>query len=133
MNLIDVLANKHTPQEVYDFVLTKIREQGTDSSDEDGDFCAYRGHENTKCAIGHMIPDDLYDPKMEKFPVDELLHKFNLENPTTNSIISELLLSLQHAHDSASARENVSNFMPEFEFRMRNIADHYQFDYTPPN
>lgn len=27
--------------------------------------CAYRGEDGKKCAVGCLIPDELYDPKME--------------------------------------------------------------------
>lgn len=30
-----------------------------------GEYCRYRGPNNTKCAVGHSIPDKLYTPDME--------------------------------------------------------------------
>lgn len=52
-----------THQEIFDFVWTKLCEQGAKSY-ENGK-CRYRTSTRLKCAVGHLIPDDLYDPAME--------------------------------------------------------------------
>ena len=38
--------------------------------------CAYRGEEGRKCAIGVLIPDEVYDPAMEALSVLMLTERF---------------------------------------------------------
>lgn len=40
------------------------------SSDHERDICVYRGPNGLKCAIGHIIPDELYDNTLENFGIE---------------------------------------------------------------
>ena len=51
-------------QEIYDKVKAHLLTQGERSTDM-GNHCLYRGPNGLKCAVGCLIPDDLYDPLME--------------------------------------------------------------------
>jgi hypothetical protein len=53
-----------THQETFDIVYNAILKQGCFSYDL-AEGCLYRGPNGVKCAAGHLIPDDKYDPKME--------------------------------------------------------------------
>lgn len=60
--------------EIIEFVKNKLLAQGCKSmgwvEEKDMDDCKYRS-ENGKCAVGHLIPDNLYHPSMESvFPSD---------------------------------------------------------------
>jgi len=52
-------------QAVIDKILTHLWDQGECSLVRLGVGCAYRGLNGTKCAIGILIPDDIYSPDME--------------------------------------------------------------------
>jgi hypothetical protein len=60
-------------QEIFDYVTPLLFAQGQRSmlpsqfpDDEDGEpTCAYRGEGGLRCAIGHIIPDELYNPNIE--------------------------------------------------------------------
>jgi hypothetical protein len=52
-----------TNQEVFDTVVTHLLAQGVKSESETG--CMYRGPHNLKCAVGCLIPDELYDSIIE--------------------------------------------------------------------
>lgn len=53
-------------QEIFDKVVNHLREQGCRSSRPGSRaFCSYRGENGLKCAIGCLIPDNLYHPKLE--------------------------------------------------------------------
>ena len=52
-----------TAQQVYDFVMGKLREQGVPSINSSGK-CLYL-YKGLKCGIGHLIPDGKHRPEME--------------------------------------------------------------------
>lgn len=64
MNITTRNLHEHTAQEVFDFVCTKVLEQGRPSVKRapDGGLggCLYRGDDNCKCALGHVIDDADY-------------------------------------------------------------------------
>lgn len=131
-----------TNQEIFDRVLNHLRTQrvasfGTDPrlSAPQIEVCLYRGPANTTCAVGCLIPDDLYDPDMEgqnigtlarAFP--ELLELFPREQHI-------LLNSLQYMHDSLMPRPGASagehRGLPFVELQAQQIATYYLLTYTP--
>lgn len=53
-----------TRQEIFDKVARHLLTQGQRAETEGGD-CVYRAEDGTKCAVGCLIPDELYDPEFE--------------------------------------------------------------------
>ena len=50
-----------TSQEVFDVVAKHLLTQNAKSMDDPWDeMCAYRGENGRRCAVGALIPDDLY-------------------------------------------------------------------------
>jgi hypothetical protein len=91
-----------TRQEIFNKVADHLLTQGKPALfDEIGD-CAYRGQDGSMCAVGCLIPDELYTPEMELKSVDTLLNAefvlpgFFYDNYT-------LLSDLQRIHDSVAA------------------------------
>lgn len=65
------MTKVYTNQEAFDIVYKGLEAQGWKQSlKEDSDDCCFRGRNNTKCAIGHLIPDELYEPEMERHGLD---------------------------------------------------------------
>jgi len=105
------MTQELTAQTIFDTVVDHLFTQGRPAVAGNG-FCAYRGANGAKCAVGILIPDDLYDPKMDNmdnaddgngYGVSMLLNTFGLLNflrPHT-----KLLWGLQDTHD-----ENLSGF-----------------------
>lgn len=92
-----------TLQEIYDAVVLHLATQGRPAMDEDGN-CLYRGPGKTKCAVGCLIPDEMYDPVMDsgggKSITDLVLHKqYSLPEYFYVGEVEELLTDLQAAHD----------------------------------
>jgi hypothetical protein len=64
-----------TDQEIFDTVAKHLIAQGKQSllpqvaGDSEYNGCAYRGENGTKCAIGCLIPDELYNPIIENTSV----------------------------------------------------------------
>lgn len=88
-------------QQVFDYVVTKLAEQGKPSVGQGGK-CQYRGEDGCKCAVGWLISDKQYDHEWDKFS------GMSVDATTVSSVMDELgysrslLRSLQNAHDDAA-------------------------------
>jgi hypothetical protein len=91
-----------TRQEIFDYVVQRLLQQGKRSmTGEEG--CKYRGDGGTRCALGWLIPDDLYRPEMDDFHCswnvqDLLRHGI----PAITALGNDLAYKMQRAHDHAS-------------------------------
>jgi len=74
-------------QQLFEDAIVPVIEQGGGSYDFDHLSCLYRGPNGRKCAIGHLIPDELYNKRMENKSICNLLHT-NLDG------IEEIILPL---------------------------------------
>lgn len=116
-------AAKYTAQQVFDIVLTGLRAQGKASVDPDGD-CMYRGIGGCKCAAGMLIPDDVYDPKMETVSAPMVIGRYAaLAHLYPHS---RLIDALQYAHDQHLNSKGIN----AWETEMRDIARRYGLQYT---
>ena len=61
--------------------------------------CLYRAPDGRKCAIGALIPDNIYSPLMEHKSVDGLATSFPIIKRFFRGIDFELLFELQVIHD----------------------------------
>ena len=93
-----------SPQEIFDTVVKHLRKQNARSTfcRDTIDVCAYRGINGTKCAVGCLIPDDVYDISMEGVGVYGIVYNNKLQFLANNI---ELCRDLQHIHDSISIME----------------------------
>ena len=94
--------------------------------------CAYRGYDGTKCAVGCLIPDDVYSPFMEN------------KTPKTDNVrlaigwdedFALFLSDAQHQlHDSLwSGIDGDMEFdMNKFEDSARRFAAKHELKYRPP-
>jgi len=88
--------------EIFNYVISHLKKQRGRSLSEHEDLCAYRGANETKCAVGVLIADDEYDSSMEGNSVLSLVEK-NLLNPSLKKRIRknlEFLSDLQDLHDN---------------------------------
>lgn len=56
---------KRTRQEIFDLAWNGLKAQGFVQSADVSGVCLFRGPRGLKCAIGHCIPDDCYDSRMD--------------------------------------------------------------------
>jgi hypothetical protein len=90
-----------TNQQVFDFVATHLFAQGRQAKDIDGS-CMYRSPEGNACAVGCLIPDDMYKSEMEFRGVVRLVETAALRGYTVPDLIKDkisLLYKLQQTHD----------------------------------
>jgi hypothetical protein len=115
-----------TNQELFNKAVAHLRTQGRPArlpGDADRQACAYRGINKMMCAVGCLIPDELYGPDLElegpfskKF--DRLAEFFEFgEYPDRREFLSDL----QSIHDECSTeadgsfdKANLEQFIAEF-------------------
>lgn len=88
-------------QQVFDKVADHLWTQGVPSIDALSGYCMYRGEEGRSCAVGCLIPDDVYSQSMEDLRVAALVGAFGTRLPPFIKEHVELLSRLQSVHDSA--------------------------------
>jgi len=100
-----------TSQDIFDYVLSHLREQGPCTLN--GTIvCRYRGGNGTRCAIGYLIPDNLYLPSMERMLIANLIRFMESLGEKYISLFEmfkeheKLISRLQFIHDN----ENKSNW-----------------------
>ena len=85
--------------------------------------CAYRAENGRKCAVGHLIEDEDYDPYVERKSVSHLHFRGYL--PKLSDVSVELLVELQDSHDSMLADENLDEFIKD----AKDIASRYNLTF----
>lgn len=89
-------------QEIFDTVATHLFKQGRRATNwEMPHMCSYRGAGGSKCAVGVLIPDDVYDPMMEGRTIIGLVDSGS-GLPDWMSENKTLLSWLQDVHDVES-------------------------------
>ena len=118
-----------TEQETFDIVVTNLRNQGCQSLDDEFN-CAYRGENGLKCAVGWLIPDDVYSEDMEGFSLSWDIN----DEVNDNEIVAHVLEKQGHNISLASSLQKVhDNYdVDEWENQFIKIAHQYSLTYTPP-
>jgi len=93
-----------TRQEIFDKLVVDLVCQGKTSTRTDSygyERCSYRGENGTKCAVGMLIPDHIYEPEMEGYGVTDIVNaRPELMNiPEFKTLGIPLLGDIQTAHD----------------------------------
>ncbi len=80
--------------------------------------CAYRGAEGMKCAVGHVIPDDVYTQSMETAKLWDVIRTLDARGVLPFlADVRDLLSDLQFDHDlGENMREDVKKTL-----RMHNL------------
>ena len=98
---------------VWDYFITKENPKSYDSTTG---YCLYRGPNGTRCAIGILIPDKLYNPGMEKSSIDSVLTNFPkladyLESKSMEDRV--FMYKLQSCHDDPITKESMKQKLVE--------------------
>lgn len=87
-----------TNQTLFDTVVIALRKQVLPSKNEEG-FCLYRGPHGLKCAVGHLIPDEMYKEEMEDVGAFYLPKKYPEIEELFDDCSMHLIDVLQEIHD----------------------------------
>jgi hypothetical protein len=112
-------------QELFEFVIDKLIEQGVQSVDEYGD-CMYRGVDGAKCAVGHLIKDEFYNEEYENNSccheqVEDALMLSGVDREYNN-----FLTKLQDFHDAHGSWSKEGLRIT----RIIEFAKNYNLDYS---
>jgi hypothetical protein len=90
-------------QEAFTKAYIHLLSQGTKAHDPVEMQCAYRGQNGTMCAVGCLIPDDLYNKEMEGLQVWKILNSYTDIKKLFSDVNVEMLHQLQNIHDFSPA------------------------------
>lgn len=85
-------------QEIFNRVYTHLLKQNQASKGSD-DRCKYKSDNGLKCAIGCLIPDDIYDPKMEGMSIEFIYDSYPKMKKLNLGREISFLSGLQKIHD----------------------------------
>ena len=98
---VKALRARSDRSEIFKYVIDHLRRQGTPSFSGHRAACAYRGDEETMCAVGALITDDEYNPIWEGAGINHLIEAQHLP-PDLHECLAQherMLLELQNFHD----------------------------------
>lgn len=115
---------QETKQHVFETCINHLLKQGCQSRyrDKNGEMiCAYRSEptetgEVLMCAIGALIPDEVYTPKMEGYAYDIIFDEYGTE-------------PLKHLYAGLSEDDQyeLSGFLSEVQFELHDTIDKFDF------
>lgn len=103
---MDMKIRFKTDQAIFNFVKTRLLQQGRKSLTKIGAFpgtsCAYRGKDGTRCAVGWLITNDNYKSEFEGAGVYDVIAALQASGVQVivDSTTYQLLRNLQDVHDS---------------------------------
>lgn len=107
-------------QEAFDLMVNHLIAQGKPAIDEeDGGSCLYRGPNNTKCAVGILIPDDKYTPSMENLYPYQLVEQHGVD---FGDVETDFLYDAQNRLHDSPACEPLENFIAEVKDNAQALA-----------
>lgn len=110
-----------TKQEVFDKVVTHLRKQNAKSMSSAGG-CFYRFGEK-KCAVGCLIPDELYSPRLEGLGVASMVLEDVLLKAGIPESCFSLLTCLQTTHDDCN--------VGQWEIHFQELAEAEGLEFKP--
>lgn len=116
-------------QEIFDKVAKHLIQQGCASVHEELNECRYRTDEGLMCAVGCLIPDEIYKRNMEGLAAEDLLRAFPEVEEFLGVEVNEdrcFISTLQHAHDNHLSSSPKG--MEAWKTRMCRIAEEFSLD-----
>jgi hypothetical protein len=114
-----------TQQEIFDTVVRALGIQGKPSMQ--GSHCMYRAADGSKCAAGHLIPDEAYKTSMEHKVVSQISDAPGM--PAFFKQQTAFIRELQKAHDERFYDPMAKTInTPAFISRLRHISDVYSLN-----
>lgn len=110
-------------QEIFDTVVLALKKQGKPSVDSGA--CVYRATDGSKCAAGHLLPDEYYDSDMEAKDWVDVVNKFGNDLPKFLVEEKYIISSLQKAHDTWAKDLSYEDKVPFPRQRFENVAKAY--------
>ena len=105
-------------QEIFNKVFLGLKSQGFQQSVNKHNVCQYRGEGGLKCAVGHLIPDEIYNKEWddETTLADALPpHVYDAMGISADFGASvDFLMQLQDIHDNYDVPERMEDYYRQF-------------------
>ena len=132
-------------QEILNRVTVHLYRQGKQAKkpmEDGGNFCLYRAPDGSKCAVGCLIPDELYDPSFENNSADFFFYSEPEVGTAMNINIHDkmslrLLNRLQSIHDNSQNWQNFNNSSYDefksswFGYKIAGIVEEFNLTFPP--
>lgn len=121
------MSSKAKQQLMFNAAVLGVIGQGGKSINTNGLSCAYRGEKGAKCAVGHLIPDEKYEPIWDSYSNPTLIGETSAKADRLRASIDadwddiDILSAIQRAHDAADQ----TNFVPAFTAAATQVANLY--------
>jgi hypothetical protein len=115
-------------QEVFDIVVTHLITQRRPSYDS-SKCCMYRAPDGLRCAVGVLIPDNLYDPEFEGDTADCVIQKLFNKDLADWREHKGLLLALQEVHDECFVISRGTFSIRDLRNRLLDVAEDFSLEY----
>lgn len=116
-----------TQQEIFDKVVHHLFKQGKPATDLGA--CRYRTQDGLSCAVGCLIPNELYSVEIEHKSVHTLFKKGDDASIAIANFLGEdnkeLLSALQMVHDCARQKEDDSFDHTSLKTRLKVVATEF--------
>jgi hypothetical protein len=126
-------------QEIFDKVVAHARKQNCKAINSETAECRYRTDDGRKCFIGALIPDELYDSKIEGLAVAFLPRTLEILGARSNRIdINSVLYSLGIQNEQMTFCSDLQKIhdrcsIDKWELSFIDIAWKYNLVYTKPD
>jgi hypothetical protein len=119
-------------QEAFDTIVTHLAKQAQPAKKDDTDFCVYRSPEGLKCAVGCLIPDDLYLPAMDVDSPDDAGAGTGVEALIEHYPTMERLLCDVDVKVLCAAQDTHDHWQPhDWQTEVEEIAETYGLTVPP--
>lgn len=115
-------------QEVFDLVVEHLFTQGRPAYDG-SQGCMYRTYDGLRCAVGVLIPDDLYHPSFETIEVRVLIQELFDADLADWREHEYLLNALQLTHDNCLRDPDGAFNTTDLAVRLRDTAKDFSLEY----
>jgi len=98
--------------EAVETAVAAVAAQGDFSRDAGTGYCLYRHPDGSRCFVGHLVPNDRYDPSMEGETFFQLAYTFKVWGEV-DSNLAVLVSVLQNLHDNLVAtHSDIDTWLP---------------------
>ena len=111
-----------TNEEAFKISADGLLKQGCRSMNSEYATCAFRGQNNTRCAIGLLILDEDFLHGFVIFLIEDILD--NELAGSLHGLDRAMLLGLMHIHDAY--------FPPRWKVQLLELATQCNLNWTPP-
>lgn len=131
---LPITIHETNRQKLFDAMLDHLRLQGQPAitPHEAGAKCMYRTDNGLKCAIGALIPDELYRPGFEEASTSDVLDECGVTDEGLRDFLTNAQANLHDIPVTNARYIGDCHFLSYVEQYARHLATRYNLIYTPP-